>query len=215
MATITEPTLLDQLRDQRSKRVEEWAKLIDQREKVRGEFEAREDKQDSDVDEFRVAEDKFKAESELREAGIVELDERIRQHDAIAERRADAAKASTGDVRITAEPLTYNKYNERSVSYFADLAAVQVPGLASRLSDPDGARERLMRHASEMDVELPKRAQARERRAVSQIDGAERAFTGSHVNGPGRRGLDASPFERRVNPNRTTGQGGYLVKVAA
>jgi len=49
----------------------------------------------------------------------------------------------------------------------------------------------------------------RERRAEAAVEKAERKARGSL--GLPVRGFDASPFEKRVNPNRTDGQGGYFV----
>jgi hypothetical protein len=46
---------------------------------------------------------------------------------------------------------------------------------------------------------------------MAQADAAEREFRGSFLQGVSRRGLDENPFEKRVNPNRTDGQGGYFV----
>jgi HK97 family phage major capsid protein len=48
-------------------------------------------------------------------------------------------------------------------------------------------------------------------RCPSARRSARRALGGSFVQGVRRGGLDASPFERRVNPSRTDGQGGYFV----
>jgi len=60
------------------------------------------------------------------------------------------------------------------------------------------AEERLRRHGKEMDVELPARAKRREVNAQQEIRN--------------QIGWDTpNPFEKRVNPNRTDGQGGYLV----
>jgi HK97 family phage major capsid protein len=90
------------------------------------------------------------------------------------------------------EPLTYNPHSRNS--YFLDLARSQVNG------DLD-ARERLQRHAREMDVEVPRRDRAREARARQQLHGI-----------PGLSDEDReAAFEQRVNPNRTDGQGGYFV----
>jgi hypothetical protein len=61
-----------------------------------------------------------------------------------------------------------------------------------------------------MDVEVPKRSAERERRASALVDEAERAATAG-IPGIEQRGLDGSPFEKRVNPNRTDGQGGFAV----
>jgi HK97 family phage major capsid protein len=60
---------------------------------------------------------------------------------------------------------------------------------------PDAAAERLARHAEELKVDLPKLAARRAERA-------ERELRSVHQE---------SAFERRANPNRVDGQGGYFV----
>lgn len=203
MATATEPTLLDKLHELRKTKVDAWAELISARETDRTKFEERSASDakptDEDIEAFRSAEVAFKADSDLREAEIRELDERIRQHTEIVDRRAAAAAEHRGMAVITDQPLAYNPGNAREISYFRDLAAVTIPQATIRTVDVTEARDRLTRHAKEMEVEQPKRAEARERRARGQVDNAE------------GRSLADSPFERRVNPNRTDGQGGYFV----
>jgi hypothetical protein len=202
--------LIEQLRDKRSKLVDETAALVEQREKDRTEFEARSDVPEADQTKFADEERAFNEDFTKREGEIQDLDRRIAEQEIVEKRREQAAQASSTSASVRSEPLTYRRDLEGKVSYFGDLAAVTVPGLASRMEDPAGARERLERHAKEMNVELPKRAEARERRAQRQVDEAERSFTGS-LAGVEQRGLGESPFERRVNPNRTDGQGGYFV----
>lgn len=115
---------------------------------------------------------------------IVELTELDRREAAAAE----AAKASGHGITVR-EPLTYRKGGEHS--YFLDLARATF-----NRGDADGARDRLVRHAREMDVEMPRRV------AIAE----ERAATEGKMLSP-----EISPFEKRVNPNRTDGQGGYFV----
>jgi hypothetical protein len=108
--------------------------------------------------------------------------------------------------------------NRGDHSYFRDLVLDQRPDLTLRSSTykggtRDDARERLTRHAAEMDIELPKRAAGREMRALRQIEAAEEDFRRT-LPRAARRALDRqdfNPFERRVAPNRTDGQGGYFV----
>jgi len=211
---MPDPTLLEQLTEQRKAKLDELGSLIENRNKERDEFEAREASSDDKPSEedrsaFDKAEEAYEADKAARKADIEKLDRRIDDEELQERRREEAAKASRRSVSVTSEPLTYRKDNGKEVSYYLDLAAEMVPGLASQMSDPAGARERLQRHAKEMEVELPKRAQAREQRAQAQIDDAEHEFRSSV--GIRRRGLDESPFERRVNPNRTDGQGGFFV----
>ena len=166
---------------------------------------------------FKAAEEGFEADFARRESEIKALEQRISEQEVLQYRRELAAKASQGSpsVSIVNEEKIYRRQegSDRGVSYFRDLAAVS-PNIQSLglMADGSGAADRLRRHAEEMDVEMPKRAEERERRARSQADAAEREFRSSFAPGMVRRGgLEASPFERRVNPNRTDGQGGYFV----
>lgn len=128
-------------------------------------------------------------EDEKREAAANEL---RAQYGATApgtpERRAS--------VSVGAEPQVYGDGSGHS--YFLDFLRAE---LRSGDGDggPDAARERLKRHAAELDVELPAREQRRRQRAEAEHR--------SHFGELEHR----SPFEKRVNPNRTDGQGGYLV----
>jgi HK97 family phage major capsid protein len=205
-------TLVEQLREKRVGRVEKWADFIEARETARREFEARKDVTDEERTDFATAEDAFSAKSEKYEADILVLDERIRVQDSVSKRRAKAAKAVAGtDARVTHEPMTYREDNASEYSYFRDLAVVMIPDAAAsvRTTSPKAASERLFRHAKEMDVEMPKRSEARARRAASEVEGAENEFRRSV--GHNRRAENFSPFEQRTNPNRTDGQGGYFV----
>lgn len=88
--------------------------------------------------------------AELRDE-LQHFDDRIAEMEQLAERNAAAADAGAkgGDPTVTvrSEEMTYRKGGEHS--YFRDLAKSQDPGGADF-----GARERLQRHAKEMDVEL-------------------------------------------------------------
>jgi HK97 family phage major capsid protein len=210
--TEDERPLVEQLRDKRSRLLDETAQLVETREQERTEFEARTDATDEDRSTFAAAEQAFNDQFNERERQIKDLDRRIAEQEVVERRREQAARASDPSASVRSEPLTYRRDLEGKVSYWRDLAAT-VPGFASRMEDPDGAVARLGQHAQEMNVELPKRAAERERRAQAQVDQAEREFRASFLPGTGveRRGLLTSPFERRVNPNRTDGQGGYFV----
>lgn len=112
-----------------------------------------------------------------------------------------------GRIQVVSEPTVYGRGLRHS--YWLDLARAQLDQ-----GDGDGgvqsARERLRRHAVELDVDLPKREAKRMARArgdLEQLDRDERHY---------QRGLESlferSPVkEQRVNPNRTDGQGGYFV----
>ena len=125
---------------------------------------------------------------------LIEAEDIRRASDAAAlEKLGSTPPRASAEVRN--EPLTYSKRSSEqdNVSYFKDLMS-----LATRGNEMDAAQRRLNRHAQEMDVELPARARRRDANAQTE---ARNAF-----------GWDkASPFEQRVNPNRTDGQGGYLV----
>jgi hypothetical protein len=202
--------LLELLNEQRDKALAELEAHIDARQAERDEFEARESVPDEERSAFDEAETAYETEFSRREAEVTRLDQRIAEQELKERRREAAAEAARGRVEVRSEPLTYSEHNAHEVSYFRDLAATQVSAIGSRMSDPAGAKGRLEAHAREMNVELPKREQARERRAQAAIDRAEREFTGS-LAGVERRGFAESPFERRTNPSRTDGQGGYFV----
>jgi HK97 family phage major capsid protein len=138
-------------------------------------------------------------EQEIRDidSRVAELDEQI---------RADAAAEETRkrydikpEVEVRSEPLTYEAGSGHS--YFLDLARMQL-----NRGDADGgvsaAAARLQRHGAEMDVEFPKRERARQKAAERDRDALDK-----DVRTRGR----GTMFEKRVNPNRTDGQGGYFV----
>ena len=140
----------------------------------------------TEAEETRYSE--LRAERDQVEARIGQLEdeERRREADAAARRETGNQPAAV----VTSEPTVYGRGSGNS--YFLDVARAQVRGDA-------GAFDRLNRHAAELDVELPKREAVRARRASEQLDGLTR--------GDKREGY----FEKRVNPNRTDGQGGYFV----
>lgn len=100
------------------------------------------------------------------------------------------------------EPQTYGRHSKQS--YFRDLGMV-----AAKRGDYVEAQQRLNRHADELRVELPKRREARERRA-------REAFENAHRSPREQRALErmskagVTPFETRAM-NRVDGTGGYLI----
>lgn len=135
------------------------------------------------------------AEFDQLVADCEDFNSQIAQRSVLAVARDDAASHSPAVVR--SEPLTYNRQNAyeldgkaQPTSWFRDLFHMQQ-------GDPDAAA-RLQRHAKEMDVRLVERAQRRGDNAEREV----RNVVGYDI---------PSPFEKRVNPNRTDGQGGYLV----
>ena len=152
---------------------------------------------------------------------LAKLDERLSELRAQRDREARAAEARKGDPGpvgdpaagprhvVTSEPTVYGRGSGHS--YFLDMARAEM-----RRGDGDGglnaAAERMKRHASEVDKQMPERRAAVERRAAKAY---EDAFTSDRRD---RRALAAmermgvSPFEREKRfISRTDGQGGYFV----
>jgi hypothetical protein len=141
------------------------------------------------------------------------LEERVRVAGEQETRRLAAADAQArlgggldehGQPRavITYEARTYGPAHPQS-SYFLDLVRSSIG-----VGDGDGgvgkARERLARHAKELDVELPAREGRRDQAAR---EGTDRELRRAGYNRQARE----TAFEKRVNPNRTDGQGGNFV----
>jgi hypothetical protein len=159
-----------------------------------------------DADEARSANDAIQAKITERAT----IDERLRvDAEQESRRKADAdvrAKLGldTGDdgqrVQVLSEP---HVYDDTRSSYFLDLTRD-----ALGRGDGDGgvtaARARLARHQRELDVDLPAREARRDEMAREQ--------SGRELRGSGiKRRHTETMFEKRVNPNRTDGQGGFFV----
>lgn len=137
---------------------------------------------------------------------VAEAEETRRLAEADVQRRVGGDTDANGNQRppavITYEPRTYGPANPRS-SYFLDLVRDTMG-----VGDGDGgvaqARERLQKHAQELRVELPAREQRRDEAARDQN---EREMRSAGV----KRRHRETMFEKRVNPNRTDGQGGFFV----
>lgn len=97
-----------------------------------------------------------------------------------------------GRVDVISEPTVYQRGGPHS--YFLDLARAQ-------LRNDSQSADRLARHAVELRTDLPERERRREERAHREMRGISDL----------PEGYRESPFERRTNPNRTDGQGGYFV----
>ncbi|MGI5232867.1 phage major capsid protein [Actinoallomurus sp. CA-142502] len=163
---------------------------------------------DEETKTFGEKRDAIKAldtDAEGLQARIAELEEIEQRSEKANELQAKYGQDKPGTearrasgVKVTREPLTYERGNGHS--YFLDLAKAQ-------LRNDAGAAERLQRHAAELDVEMPAREARRRERAENEMRGldAELRARGEIRNG------QASAFEKRVNPNRTDGQGGYFV----
>jgi Phage capsid family len=100
------------------------------------------------------------------------------------------------------EPLTYHEHSEHS--FFYDAARDRLGR-----GDKDGARARLQRHRQEMDVELPKRAEARARAAQIAYEAMFAADAAGQETLSRMRAAGVNPFERRAM-SRTDTQGGFL-----
>jgi HK97 family phage major capsid protein len=100
------------------------------------------------------------------------------------------------------EPLTYHYGSEQSFFYDA---------VRDRLGrgDAKSARARLDRHRAEMDVELPKRAEARARAAHIAYEAAFAADAAGQETLSRMQAAGINPFERRAM-SRTDTQGGFL-----
>ncbi|SFF11531.1 phage major capsid protein, HK97 family [Actinacidiphila alni] len=173
-------------------------KRAEQRKAVDAILEAaQKDERTKLTDDERAAFDAGEQEIRDIDARIAELDEQVRGDEAAeATRKRYDIKP---EVEVRSEPLTYQEGSGHS--YFLDLARMQL-----NRGDGDGgvseAVARLKRHGAEMDVEFPKRERARQAAAERDRDALDREV---------RRGNRGTIFEKRVNPNRTDGQGGYFV----
>ncbi|MEU6098945.1 phage major capsid protein [Streptomyces sp. NPDC047079] len=136
------------------------------------------------------------ADIESVQARITELEEVEARDATAAQLRAqygqNTPEGGRPSVQVLSEPLTYERSGPNS--YFLDLARAQ-------LRNDGKAAERLQRHAQELDVEMPSRERRRREAAEREMRSLDREL------GHGRE----SVFEKRVNPNRTDGQGGYFV----
>ena len=142
------------------------------------------------------------------------------------EERARAARAGDGSVednggsgaraagvQVTSEPTVYGRYSGNS--YWLDLARTEL----NRGHDVPGARERLSRHAQELDAELPRRQERRGKLADARVQQVLDDQVRGMPAGLQRReermierflGSGVGVFEKRAI-SRTTGQGGWFV----
>jgi hypothetical protein len=167
---------------------------------------------------------------------ITELDGELelRERQAERERRAAESRAKDSGGRraehdgegrhegggwsVVREPTTYGRGARHS--YFLDLARAEL-NFGDGDGGPTAARDRLKRHAQEIDVEMPKRLEQRRQAADRAYENA--LMTGNRAE---RRAAERmlrmgmSPFERGVETNpaaesrfisRVDGAGGYFV----
>ncbi|MGW1158432.1 phage major capsid protein [Streptomyces sp. NPDC002513] len=139
---------------------------------------------------------------EAVQARIAELEEVEERGTKAAQLRAqygqNTPEGGRPSVQVLSEPVTYERGG--SHSYFLDLARAEL-NRGDGDGGPAAARERLQRHAKEIEVEMPRRMAAREAAAQQGVRSLE---------GVSERAAE-SAFEKRTNPNRTDGQGGYFV----
>jgi HK97 family phage major capsid protein len=165
--------------------------------------------------EERAAHD---AAYEAAKADVDEIDTQIerRTEDVKREGRSAALAAATGGTgaqdgsaggaaRVTSEPQVYGRGSGNS--FFLD------QGRAEIQHDPEAAA-RLQRHQQELDVELPKRREARAKRAIAAVEKLmtrsrreERAY--ERMLGSGVQVFQGGQEKRAIG--RTDGQGGYFV----
>jgi HK97 family phage major capsid protein len=163
--------------------------------------------------EDRAAHD---AAADAATADIREIDtqvEKLKAQQAADQRAAGLAVATggTGDqdgtasgeprATISSEPTMYGRHSGRS--FFLDQARAEIQ------HDPEAA-ERLKRHQAELDVELPRRREARAKAASAAV---EQLMTRSHREQRAYErftGQGGKVFEKRAI-SRTDGQGGYFV----
>lgn len=130
--------------------------------------EGREDLSVEETAEFR----KFSGEISDLQTHMLGLDERIKEQREELERSGaldDGAKqvrAATRLVDSITEPSTYSKDNIRN-SYLLDVCRV-----GANMDWNGSARERLMRHATDVETQPEYRKAAEEHRALSRVDGA-------------------------------------------
>lgn len=148
------------------------------------------------------------AEIEARTTERTQVEERLRvarEQDARRQAEADARGRVGADGRAPVQVLSEPRvYEDTRHSYFLDMVRD-----ALGRGDGDGgvtsARERLARHGQELAVDLPAREARRDEAAERQADGLV-----GRRHGVSRRARE-NMFEKRVNPNRTDGQGGFFV----
>lgn len=184
---------------------EQMQTLLTQRAALKTELDAtieaptkeKRDLTDAEQSAFTEKRDALKAKDDeiaALQARIAELEEAEKRDATAAELRAKFGQTGPqpSGLQVTAEPMTYERGNGQS--YFLDLAK-------SQLQQDVQATLRLQRHAKELEVEMPAREKRRDEAAMNAL---------SSVDALSVRQRE-SVFEKRVNPNRTDGQGGYFV----
>ena len=161
----------------------------------RAAHDATADSATADIREIDTQVEKLKAQqaADSRAAGIA----------ASTGATGDQDGTASGEPRavITSEPTMYGRNSGRS--FFLDQARAEIQ------HDPEAA-QRLQRHQAELDVELPRRREARAKAASAAV---EKLMTRSHREQRAYErftGQGGKVFEKRAL-SRTDGQGGYFV----
>ena len=198
------PGVIEDLRAHRKQLVDEMSELSKNKmdAEQRGRFTEL-DGQVAELDtELELRDRQAQREQRAAAQRAAENGGRVEDHtDGTPEKRASGW--SVGD-----EPMTYGKFSGHS--YFLDLAR-EKRSHGDGDGGVDSAKARLARHGREMDVELPKRYEARNQ-------AAQRAFEKAFMEGDPRerRAMErmiksgVSPFEKRFI-SRVDGAGGYFV----
>lgn len=139
-------------------------------------------------------------------ADQAQREERARQARAGESGVADdhGSGASPSGLQVTSEPTTYGRYSGNS--YWLDLARSEL----GRGQDVPGARERLGKHAKEIETDLPKRQERRARLAAERVEKMHAGSRREELALERFLGSGMEIFEKRAI-NRTDGTGGYFV----
>lgn len=114
---------------------------------------------------------------------------------AAAMAHAQMGGTNSTPVYVSSEPQTYGEFSGNS--YFRDLGTIAAAGMTGR--NLDAERERLRRHAREVEVE------ARHNPVVNKM------LRGVRIDMAKRSSVAITEFEERVNPNTSAGTGGEFV----
>lgn len=201
--------MLKFLREQLQKLLEQRKTLAAERDAFVADIEKRgaiTEAEQKTFDEKRAAIAKLDDDREALEARIKTAEDDEKRELAAAAAYKEVGQTGPerreGGAKVTNEPHVYGKHSRSS--YFLDLVRNDL-----NRGDGDGgvqaARQRLQRHAQELAVDLPAREARRDQAADRQIRGLEGVTDQARENA----------FEKRVNPNRTDGQGGFCEMAAA
>ncbi len=154
---------------------------------------------DADEEQLRTAEEAF----ETADEAVTEARAQVKRLERIAIARED--EPSPSPIIRVREPLTYEKHNKER-SFLLDMARAELKqGL-----DVPGARERMKRHGTEMEVELKERREARENRFSRELDGLLRELERENPRLARELASSGMLIEKRAI-SRVDGAGGEFV----